>query len=182
MKVLFVASGNTAVLGLAPFIISQAESLVKAGVEVRIFTVKGRGFRGYLRAAREISKELKKYPADVIHAHYVLCGWAALLAFSAKPLVLSLLGTDTYGRYVAVGKVSAASRLLRLLTWVIQPFVRMIIVKTEQMRRSVFRRRICRVIANGVDLDKFKHAEKEYRDELGLAGGKEIPAVSGRSR
>lgn len=55
MKVLFVSSGNSK-FGINP-IIKKKTSFEKNGIDIDYFTIKGKGFRGYLS---NVSK-LKKY-------------------------------------------------------------------------------------------------------------------------
>jgi hypothetical protein len=65
LKVLFVSSGNSkAIDNVSPFIRNQGESLKNIGVDVTYFTVQGKSFSGYLKAALSIRKEIKKNPMN----------------------------------------------------------------------------------------------------------------------
>src|SRR6056297_2997708 len=112
MRVLFVASGNSNTFDVAPFIKSQGKSLEKLGIKVDYFPVLGKGIIGYLKSGLRLNKHLnssKKY--DIIHAHYSLSGWSAVIGSKDIPVVLSLMGSDTYGIYVGHKKVKLSSRI-----------------------------------------------------------------------
>jgi len=111
LKVLFVSGGNSSSFDIAPFIKAQGQSLADAGLSISYFTVKGKGFLGYLRNAALLRRFLKKNTFDLIHAHYTLSGWTAVLAFSRIPVVLSLMGSDAYGDYTGHNKVKFGSRV-----------------------------------------------------------------------
>jgi teichuronic acid biosynthesis glycosyltransferase TuaC len=93
------------------FVRDQVAGLRSAGVEVETFEwAPGRG--NYLPAVRELRRRLRRSRFDVVHAHYGLAGWCALLA-GAEPLVVTFHGTDV--RHALVGPLSrrlAARRIL----------------------------------------------------------------------
>src|SRR5690348_16354995 len=80
----------------------QIEELRNLGVEVDVFTF-ARGSREYVPATRRLRGLLKRQRFDVVHAHYGLAGWSALLA-GARPLVVTFYGTDV--RHPVVGPLS----------------------------------------------------------------------------
>lgn len=172
MKILFVASGNTKTGEVVPFIKAQGESLKSAGVEVDYFPVVGHGLSGYWQSARRLRRRLRDHPVDLIHAHYTLSGWVAVLARSGLPIVLSLMGTDAYGEYIGYRKVVPASRYLTVLTWLIQPFVDAVVSKSANIERYVYRKGISHIIPNGVILDQFRYHSNGCRSDLGLAEDK----------
>jgi teichuronic acid biosynthesis glycosyltransferase TuaC len=172
MKVLFVASGNSKYFDIAPFIKAQAQSLKQAGIDINIFSITGKGMWGYLKAVRPLRNYLKNNNIDIIHAHYTLSGLTAVLTFAGKPIVLSLMGDDAYGTYVSLGKVLFKSRILRITTLFIQPFVKAIISKSVFINDVVYRKNISRIIPNGVSLDDIKVSNNGYREGLGLTKGK----------
>jgi glycosyltransferase involved in cell wall biosynthesis len=155
MKVLFVCSGNNKKIGLAPFIRQQGESLVRKGMDVSYFPIVGRGISGYLKAAVDLAKHLRQNKFDLIHAHFVLSGWAAVLAAGRIPVVLSLMGDDAYGVYTGVNTVRLSSRFYTLLTWCIQPFVKAIISKSQNIENYVYLKSKSHIIPNGIDLQRF---------------------------
>ena len=153
---------------IAPFIDTQGESLRDAGVDVRYFPIDGKGVRGYLNAASNLRRYLENNSADIIHAHYTLSGWSAVLARPKQPIVLSLMGTDAYGAYVGVNKVRFFSRYLIFLTYLIQPFVKSIICKSKHIESFVYVKNRSYVIPNGILFDKIAYHADGYRSELGL--------------
>lgn len=182
MKVLFVASGNSKNHTIAPFIKAQGESLRQAGIDVQYFSVTGKGLKGYLQSAKALKKYLKDNPVDLIHAHYTLCGWSAVLARPKQPIVLSLMGTDAYGEYIGHRKVQWRSRYLTLLTWLIQPFVQQIISKSANIDRFVYRKKIAHIIPNGVRLEQFRLYKGGCRAELGLDADKKYVLFLGNAK
>jgi teichuronic acid biosynthesis glycosyltransferase TuaC len=80
----------------------QIDELRKLGVEIDVFSFPpGRG--EYLPATRRLRGLLKRERFDLVHAHYGLAGWCALLA-GARPLVVTFHGTDV--RHPLVGPLS----------------------------------------------------------------------------
>jgi glycosyltransferase involved in cell wall biosynthesis len=183
MKVLFVSSGNSQFFDMAPFIKSQGESLKEAGVEVEYFPISGKGFFGYLGNVSKLKKKIKAFNPDVVHAHYSLTGWVVVLAFSGKPKLLSLMGSDTYGAVGAEGKMSLTSLLMKLQVFKIQLFYSTIIVKSENLRKALWRKKDVHVIPNGVNFNRFKPLDKgECRQKLNLPAGKKIVLFMGNPK
>lgn len=159
MKVLFVASGNQ---GKASFVVkAQGDALVKAGVDVDYFLVKGKGFKGYLKQVAPLRKYLKAHHYDVVHAHYSLSAYVATLA-GAKPLVVSLMGSDVK----AAGWHSQIVRLFsKFFRW------NNVIVKSKDMAEAA-KIKHAQIIPNGVDMDLFVPMDqKECRQKLGWKDG-----------
>ena len=94
MKVLFVSSGNNAE-GISVIVKNQGESLKKAGIDLSYFTIIGKGSLGFFKNIFRLRRHLRYNKYDIIHAHYSLSGFVAAIA-GAKPLVVSLMGSDTY--------------------------------------------------------------------------------------
>ena len=142
MKVLFVSSGNK-MNGIGVIVRNQGESLVKAGIDLDYFTIRGRGISGYLKNVPELASFIHKNQVDIIHAHYSLSAFVAALS-TRKPVVASLMGSDI--------------RLKGYMKYLIRAFSRYqwdaTIVKSERMRSELQLNRAF-VIPNGVDLDKF---------------------------
>lgn len=168
ISVLFVVSGNSKKFDVAPFIKVQADSLIEQGIDVSFFSIKGKGVWGYIKAAKELRKKIKSNNYDIIHAHYTFSGLTACLSFSQIPIVLSLMGSDAYGDYIGVNKISFSSRFAILLTKLIQPFTNAIICKSEHIRSFVYLKKKSYVIPNGVNLAAFNDMEKSFHDELNL--------------
>ena len=168
MKVLFISSGNSH-YGVVPFIRNQGESLREAGIDLDFFTVVGKGVKGYLGNIRRLRKVIRENKYDVLHAHYSLIGLVALLTFSGKPIVLSVMGSDAYGDYDTKGRRIPSSYLYMMVTQLIQPFVKGIIVKSENINKYIYRKKITETIPNGVNFSRFSPRDKkECRKKLGL--------------
>lgn len=168
MDVLFVSGGNSNMFDVAPFIKAQGDALEGKSTNIHYFSVLGKGIGGYLGSVKRLRAFLQEHPVDIVHAHYTLSGWTAVLSRPKAPIVLSLMGNDAFGEYVAPGKVQLKSRYLTLLTWMIQPFVQAIISKSSNIERFVYRKSISHVIPNGIELEQFQEAGRDYRQELGL--------------
>ncbi len=167
MKVLFVHSGNSKRYPVSPFLLSQAESLRVADVNVSFFPVTGKGW-AYLRNVKHLRAAIQEQRPDVVHAHYTLCGWVAVLARGGKPIVLSLMGDDAQGTFTAVGRRTRSSWVFILLTKLVQPFLAAIIFKSKDLGKAVWRKRIAHWVPNGVRLEQFSTDSGDARDELGL--------------
>ncbi len=160
MRVLFIAGGNSKNFDIAPFIKAQGESLVNEGVEIIYFPIRGKGLKGYLNGVFQLRRFLRKNPIDIIHAHYTLSGLTAVLALSGKPIVLSLMGTDAYGEYIGENKIKFGSQYLIILTYLIQPFVKNIICKSEHIQTYVYLKNRSKIIPNGILLQSFLQSVK----------------------
>lgn len=186
MKVLFVSSGNSKNFDVAPFIRIQAESIKMRGINLDYYTVKGKGFFGYIKYGFRLRNYLKKSDCNLIHVHYSLSGWSAVLGSIGKniPIVLSLMGTDTYGNYIGEGRITPISRINILLTFLIQPFVKKIISKSRNIERAVYLKHKSVIIPNGVDLKKFYPVinRENIRRNLRLDGGKKYVLFLGNKQ
>ncbi len=171
MKVLFVSSGNSE-QGISPIVRNQGESLRDAGVEVGFYPVQGKGLNGYIQAASGLRKHLRDKPVDIVHTHYTLSGWTAVLSRPMQPIVLSLMGTDAYGDYIGVNQVKFSSRYLTALTYMIQPFVQAIISKSKHIESFVYLKNKSRVIPNGILLDRISSEKVGSKETLGFDPGK----------
>lgn len=145
MKVLFVSSGNNK-LGISPIVNKQGESLMKQGVELNFFTIKGKGLFGYLKNIPKLRKAIKKYQPDLIHAHYSLCGYMVALSLSGRKIIVSLMGSDVLARGISRFII----HLFYKISW------SKCIVKTKGMKKQVGLKNIL-VLPNGVDMQMFKH-------------------------
>ena len=91
MRILIVASGNSG--QISPFVKEQAQSLVKKGVVIDFFLIKGRGLFGYLRNYFYLLDKLKNNKYDILHAHYGLSGLLATMQLSV-PVIITFHGSD----------------------------------------------------------------------------------------
>ena len=79
MKVLFVCSGNSD-NGLNVIIENQGLSLIKEGVLLDYFTIKGKGIKSYVKYIFKLHHHIRNNSYDIIHAHYSFSAIVALLA------------------------------------------------------------------------------------------------------
>jgi teichuronic acid biosynthesis glycosyltransferase TuaC len=142
MKILFISSGNSA-SGISPIVSNQGASLASAGCDVEYYMIKGRGIKGYLSNVIPLNQKIKKGQYVIVHAHYALSAYVAGLA-SAKPLVVSLMGSDVKG-----GKASRV--ILKIVSWFFR--WQAVIVKSKELGSGKFDS--AHVIPNGVDTEQF---------------------------
>ena len=168
MKLLFVVSGNVQPFTVAPFVKAQGDAIIEKGAHLSYFRIEGRGVKNYFKSIFYLRRHLKNNKVDLIHAHYSLAGWVAVMASRKIPIVLSLMGDDAQGAFIGVKKVKFSSRFFILLTWLVQPFVKAIISKSSGLEKIVYRKKISYIIPNGVQLNKFIASEAGFRSCLGL--------------
>ena len=154
MKVLFVASGNKKGAGVvSSFVQSQFDSLKAEGLDMVLFPVKGRGWRGYLKAVFALRKTVKRERPDIIHAHYSTCGFVASLAclgMRKRPKILVSI----------LGSFPTRGAKWRRVRFAIQHLWDGALTKSERTRDQLGLD--LPVIPNGVNLDVFQlmdHAE-----------------------
>ena len=182
MKVLFVSSGNSKEFDIIPFIRNQGESLRKEGVELDFYPIKGKGISGYLKAVSPLRKHIKKGGYDLIHAHFIYSGWTAVLAsaLTGKPVVLSFMGNDLCGEFRVDGSLKTKSYIYFLLSFLIQPFCKAIIVKSQNLLDRVWMKSKTHKVPNGIDFEMFKPISKtEARTRLNLPLDKRIVLFMG---
>lgn len=173
MKVLFVTSGNKD-FPIIPFIKSQGDSLIKEGIDLDYFLIKGKGIWGYFKNVPNLKKQIKQNDYDIIHAHYGLSGIVAALTFTRLPLVVSYMGSDTYGDYKESGAIEPKVLIQVILGKLLQPFADAIIVKSENLKKYIHFKKKTFIIPNGVDLIKMKPIDKKKaRENLGFDFGKQ---------
>ena len=147
MKVLFVSSGNSK-FGISPIIKNQGESLLKAGIDVSYYLIKGKGFRGYIKNIKILKNFIKKNKVDIVHAHYSYSAFVASLA-GAKPLIVSLMGDDVQSNYLS----KLFIKVFYKLHW------KNIIVKSVRMY-NILGIANAFVIPNGVNIEVFNSIDK----------------------
>ena len=97
MKLLIVCRGNTrhekfSLENDKPFIYGQIEYLVRNGVDVDLFLIKG-GPIGYIKNLPSLRREIRRNGYDLIHAHYGLSGMFAVMQ-RICPVVITYQGCD----------------------------------------------------------------------------------------
>lgn len=173
MKVLFVFRGKSDASSV-PFIGEQLASLQQQGVETLSYALPGRGLSTYFTAIPRLRKCIQTTRPDLIHAHYALCGLTALLCFSRKPVVVSMMGSDILGEYTGVNKISVRSRIVMRLALLVQWLAKGVIAKSENIKQKLRFPAKSIVLPNGVDLSRFCPGNREAsRQRLGLQPGKQ---------
>ena len=79
-----------------PVIDNQLAMLSASDDSIYKFILKKGGI-SYITNIIKLRHVIKKNKIDIIHAHYSFCGYMAGLAFSGKPIVCSLMGSDVLG-------------------------------------------------------------------------------------
>lgn len=170
MKVLFVSSGNKSGGKPTNLILAQGESLLRAGVDLDYFTLKGNGIFGYLSNFKKLREYLKDNPCDVIHAHYVYSGIISWMAKGKHKLIVSLMGSDLICSKNQSNRMEPIAFATRLITkiWA-KYFFDFTIVKSKEMGAKLFRKTKYDIIPNGVDFDVFYPIDMaNAREVLGL--------------
>ena len=181
MRILFVVSGNSPNFEVVPFIRYQADSIIDQGHYVDFFRVIGKGSIGYLRNIKRLRRKIKSDQYDIIHAHYTFNGLISLMSGTRIPIIVSYMGTDTYGDYDIHGKRLIKSYINIIISKVIQPFIDGIIVKSPNIKQMIFRKKHVFTVPNGVNLSVFKEASTiEARVHLGLSESKKIVLFMGK--
>ena len=139
----------------------QVEEVRRLGVEVELFAFPP-GARHYLPAAVRLRRLLRRRSFDLVHVHYGLTAWSALLA-GARPLVVSFHGTDV--RHPLVGPLS------HRIAWRadLVAAVSRALFEEEGGRSGLPEIPGSAVLPCGVDLERFRPlARSEARRQLGL--------------
>ncbi|WP_245949348.1 glycosyltransferase family 4 protein [Echinicola strongylocentroti] len=182
MKVLFVSSGNLKNFEVAPFIKVQGDSLISENIEVDYFRVLGKGIKGYFSNVKRLRRHLRKNNYDLIHAHFTLSAWVAVLAKPNLPIVLSLMGTDAYGRVNKLSQNKPSLNYLTILSILIQPFVKKIISKSPNIEQVVWQKKKSHLLPNGVNMENLHPFEEDFRQELNLAPDKKYVLFLGNPK
>lgn len=153
MKVIFVASGNKKGAGqVSSFVQSQFDSLKAEGLEMVLFPVKGRGWRGYAKAVIALRRLIKRERPDIIHAHYSTCGYVASLAcigLRQRPKILVSI----------LGSFPKKGTKWRRVRWAIRHLWDGALVKSERTRKQLGLE--LPVIPNGVNLEIFQEKSRD---------------------
>src|SRR5436190_1224240 len=142
-----------------PFVRDQVEALRRhEDVDVELFRF-APGSRNYPRATRELRRRYDPGEFDVVHAHFGLVAWPALLA-GLRPLVVTLHGNDLL------------HPRSRPVTRAALPFVALPAAVSRAFSANVpgaGRTRRVAILPCGVDLARFRRIPRaEARQRLGL--------------
>jgi len=170
MKVLFVSSGN-AKNGINPIVQNQGQSLIDQGITTDYFTIKGKGLISYANHIFRLRSYLKKNKYTIIHAHYGFCGIVSFLAKRKEKIVVSFMGSDLIGIVNHKGKMSLLGLLESVINKVFAKFFfDYNIVKSNNLKRALFRNTESQIIPNGINFTKFYPIEKACaRKELNIS-------------
>lgn len=170
LKVLFVLTGNKK--DLSYIFVNQLASLAPALSDYQVFTVQGKGLRGYLRNLLPLRRAIKDFQPDLIHAHYSLCGYLTSLT-GFKSTVVSLMGSDCRKR-LSIFLI----RCFHKLSWSFA------IVKSREMQATLDLKHRVKLVPNGVDLEKFPFiGRREARIEVGFdPGGRYVIFIANPQR
>jgi glycosyltransferase involved in cell wall biosynthesis len=144
---------------LGSFVRDQVEALRRRGdVEVELFAF-GPGPRALVRAVRDLRRRFGDRRFDVVHAHFGLTAWPALLA-RLGPVVVTLHGNDLF--------VPRSRRATRLAL----PFTALPATVSRAFSANVpgagTRRRVA-VLPVGIDVHRFRPIPRaEARERIGL--------------
>ncbi|HEX8690386.1 MAG TPA: glycosyltransferase [Solirubrobacterales bacterium] len=139
----------------------QVDEIRRHGVEVEVFSFPP-GSSHYIPAAVRLRRLLRRERFDLVHVHYGLTAWCALLA-GARPLVVSFHGTDV--RHPVVGPMSR--RLARRVDLVAA--VSRALFGPENGRPGLPHLPASAVLPCGPDLGRFRPMPRtEARRALGL--------------
>ena len=156
MKVLIVASGNSAVI--SPFVKEQGDSLEEIGLDIDYFLIKGKGITGYLKNYFNLNRLIKTNTYDIIHAHYGLSGLLATFQ-SHVPVVITFHGSDVNLNRTNFYLSFLASRLSDANIFVHESLSKKLSLYSDKAE----------IIPCGVNLNLFKPIDKlASRDKLGL--------------
>jgi teichuronic acid biosynthesis glycosyltransferase TuaC len=167
IDVLFVASGNHG--GMHHGTQAQMQSLKDKGIDVDVYLVEGKGFKGYIKNILPLRRKVKKNDFDIVHAIGGHCGLICTISLFWKKKVISFLGSDI--QQAANEKTSFAGHLLRRVIFNSSKNYAQVIVKSKRMLNSLPENVLPKVnvIPNGVDFTLFRPmAMDEARKKLNL--------------
>jgi teichuronic acid biosynthesis glycosyltransferase TuaC len=146
--------------GWGVFVRDQVEALNKLdGVDVEVYAIPPGGARGHWLAARDIRRHYGHSNFDVVHAHFGLSAWPALLA-SARRRVVTLHGTDL---------AHPRSRAITLSALRFYDLTATVSAELAQGVPPWARRREVAVLPCGVDIERFRPRPRtEARAVVGL--------------
>ncbi len=144
------------------FVRDQVAALRRAGLEVELCSFP-QGRWNYPRAVPRIRRLLRRGRFDLVHAHFGLAGWCALLA-GARPLIVTFHGTDV--RHPTTGLLSR--RLARRLD-LVAGASRALFAPEAERPGLPKRPGASAVLPCGADLERFRPSPRaEARQRLGL--------------
>jgi teichuronic acid biosynthesis glycosyltransferase TuaC len=141
------------------FVLDQVEALRRRGdVEVEVFAF-APGLRSYPAAARELRRRYRRGDFDIVHAHFGLTAWPALIS-RLGPVVVTLHGNDLFH--------PRSNRITRAAL----PFTALPAAVSREFSQNIpgagTTRRVA-VLPVGIDVARFRPIpRREARERLGL--------------
>ena len=143
MKILFVYRGYGKDLSNS-VIDFQRKSLADSGLDISNFVIENGGLKNYLLAIIRLRSFVRKNNIDLIHAHYGFSGFVSGLAFTFKPIICAMMGSD----------ILQNNFLLKRLIQIFNKYLwQVVIVKSLEMQKHI---KGSLVIPNGVDFANFR--------------------------
>src|SRR4051812_27193041 len=141
------------------FVLDQVEALRRRDdVEIEVFSFPP-GLRSYPAAARELRRRHTRGEFDVVHAHFGLTAWPAILAHKG-PVVVTLHGNDLFH--------PRSNRITRAAL----PFTALPAAVSREFSTNIpgaGRTRRVAVLPVGIDLERFRPIPRAHaRERLGL--------------
>lgn len=154
MKILIVCSSRAKNEGY--FIDEQVADLRSAGHQAEYFYILKRGLWGYFISWLPLVIRILVYKPDVVHAHYGLSGFIAVLQ-PFRPVVLTVHGGDIYDRRVA--------RITRIAA----SLAGQVIAVNEDISKKIGRKQGVRVLPCAVNTKLFMPVDRGLaREKLGI--------------
>ncbi len=144
------------------FIRSQANSLIKEGVDLDFYQIKGKGVKGYLNNVAPLRNKIRSRKFDIIHAHYGFCGVISVLARQNEKIIVSFMGESEF----VPDQENRYNPIIWLTVFLHRFFARFLfdysIFKSSNLSRFVKGiQSKSSILPNGVNLDLFKPLKKE---------------------
>jgi len=165
MRILIVCSQNSG--KIAPFIIDQVDALSNSGIVCDYYTVRSKGWTGYLKSRKGLLLKMKSFQPQIIHAHYGLSGLLSNLQRDI-PVITTYHGSD-----INNSKILPFSKLCMQLS------VHNIFVSHKNLDKSKLKKKFS-IIPCGVDVEVFRPMDMimsrlqlgfDTRDKLVLFAG-----------
>jgi teichuronic acid biosynthesis glycosyltransferase TuaC len=155
LKVLIVCSGNAGYI--SPFVKEQVDFLIKRGLNIDFFLIKGRGWLGYLLNYLAMRKKIKSFRPSIIHAHYGMSGMLAVLQRDV-PVVVTFHGSD-----INDGGIEKAISLMAIKLSKHNIFVSKTLAQKAGVNKDFS------IVSCGIDMGSvFKMDKTECRKKLGF--------------
>jgi teichuronic acid biosynthesis glycosyltransferase TuaC len=151
------------------FVKSQIDSLKREGIDIELIVINAwNSHWEYAKAAWKVFRSSFKSEFDLIHAHYGFSGFVSRLQWRL-PVLLSFCGDDVLGTPNPQGKKYPISMAWVAINQLLSFVVSSVIVKSDEMKKKLFRKQNVYVIPNGVDFSQFRPMEKvRAKQSLGL--------------